>query len=324
MLLTTLGRIENQTVGRDIYEVLVVDNNSSDHTQAVLSGKAKTYSNLRVFKQAKPGAAATRNVGIRESAGEIVLFIDDDIFAEPDLIENHLKYHSQGGELSIIGTVVSQWADTTDPFLRYLRDKGIFNPYSLACDRPMDFSYYHTGNVSTSRKMLVEVGGFNEEFCVYGMEDIELGYRLEKSGCRMTPGFSARARHEYFPTYEQFVRRCRQAGYSLGKLIELHPELRKRFTESSKRAHVLRRLHPGYRVLQSLMDPVCRGLIDWEKRRGTGRVNAALDQHYYWAIRYNFFLGYREYARSAENGAQGSVVRQGNQRIPKLAIGRHD
>jgi glycosyltransferase involved in cell wall biosynthesis len=324
MLSMTLDRIGRQTVGRDIYEVLVIDNNSSDHTQSVLSQKAKTFRNLKSFKQAKPGAAATRNVGIREAAGDIILFIDDDIFAEPDLVENHLKHHKESGELSIIGTVVSQWAESTDPFLRYLRDRGIFNPYSIARNRPMDFSYYHTGNVSTGRKLLREVGGFNEEFCVYGMEDIELGYRLEKKGCRMMPGLSARARHEYFPSYKQFIDRCQQAGYSLGKLIELHPELRKRFTESGKRTHLLKRLHLGYRALQSVLDPFSRGLIGWERRRGTGKVNPALDQHYYWAIRYHFFLGYREYVRSAENGAKGSVLQQGSQRIPKLAIERHD
>jgi glycosyltransferase involved in cell wall biosynthesis len=325
MLSTTIDRIEHQTVSRETYEVLVIDNNSSDNTRSVLSQKAATYPNLRSLTQLKPGAAATRNVGIREASGDIVLFIDDDIFAEPDLIESHLKYHAQNPGASIIGTVVSPWETSKDPFLRYLRDKGIFNPYSIACNRPMDFSYYHTGNVSTSRKCLTEVGGFNEEFFVYGMEDIELGYRLEQKGCWMVAGSNARVRHEDFPTFEQFVERCQQAGYSLGKLVELHPELRKRFTDNGKRTHMLKRLHVGYRVLLSVFDPVFEGLIGWEMRRGTGRVNAALDQHYYWSIRYHFFLGYREYVRSAQNGQpRDAVLKPGGQRIPKLAIERHD
>ena len=325
MLSTTIDRIEHQTVSRETYEVLVIDNNSSDHTRSVLSQKAATYPNIRSFTQLKPGAAATRNVGIREASGDIVLFIDDDIFAEPDLIESHLKYHEQNPGASIIGTVASPWENSKDPFLRYLRDKGIFNPYSIACNRPMDFSYYHTGNVSTSRKCLAEVGGFNEEFFVYGMEDIELGYRLEQKGCRMAPGSNARVRHEYFPTFGQFVERCQQAGYSLGKLVDLHPELRKRFTDNGKRTHMLKRLHVGYRVLLSVFDPVFEGLIGWEMRRGTGRVNPALDQHYYWSIRYHFFLGYREYVRSAQNGQpRDAVLKPGGQRIPKLAIERHD
>lgn len=323
-LATTIDRIAHQTVGRDVYEILVIDNNSTDHTQRLLGEKMRAFPNLRAFPQPKPGAAATRNVGIREASGEIILFIDDDIFAEPDLIENHLKYHQENRDASVIGSVESRWLDSTDPFLRYLRDRGIFNPYSIARNRPMDFSYYHTGNVSTSRKLLQEVGGFNEEFRMYGMEDIELGYRLEKRGCRMVPGLSARGRHEYFPTYQQFISRCQQAGYSLGKLVELHPELRTRFTEKGKRTQVLKRFHSGYRLLLSVWDPFCRGLISWERGRGTGKVNAALDRHYYWAIRYHFFLGFGEYVRSAGDGKRnGSVVQQGSP-IPKLAIERHD
>ena len=326
MLATTIERIQNQTVGRDVYEVLVVDNNSTDSTQAVLAQKSVAYPNLRGFIQTKRGAAATRNVGIRAATGDIVLFIDDDILAEPDLVERHIQYHAENPGASIIGTVTSSWQDSTDPFLRYLRDKGIFNPYSIACGKPMDFSYYHTGNVSTSRKQLWEVEGFNEEFFVYGMEDIELGYRLEQKGCRMTPGVAAKGRHEYFPTCEQFIERCQQAGYSLGKMIELHPELKKRFTENGKRTGVLKRFHVFYRLLMTASGPIYKGLMDREERRGTGKVGAALDQHYYWAIRYHFFVGYREFVRSAQNGhTNGNSVRQpGGQRIPNLAIERHE
>ena len=65
MLASTIDRIEQQTVSRDSYEVLVVNNNSSDHTQAVLNQKAARLSEFACFIQVKPGAAATRNVGIR-------------------------------------------------------------------------------------------------------------------------------------------------------------------------------------------------------------------------------------------------------------------
>jgi glycosyltransferase involved in cell wall biosynthesis len=325
MLATTIDRIEHQTVGRDNFEVLVIDNNSTDHTQSVLSQKTACFPNLRTFLQTKPGAAATRNVGIRKAAGDLVLFIDDDIFSEPNLIEAHLGYHKRNSKVAIIGEISSPWENSTDPFLRYLRDKGIFNPYSIACGRPMDFSYYHTGNVSTSAKLLREAGGFSEEFSVYGMEDIELGYRLERKGCRMAPGPAARARHEYFPTYEQFIRRCEQAGYSLGKMIQLHPELGKRFVEGGKYTQLLKRFHGIYKMLLKVSRPLYRTLIRWERKRGTGAVTTALDQHYYWAIRYHFFLGYREYVRNGGIHKGPPLKRRaGNQRIPKLAIERHE
>jgi glycosyltransferase involved in cell wall biosynthesis len=320
LLARTIDNIEQQTLGRNLYEVIVVDNNSSDDTQRVLDQKSRIYPNLRVFSQPKRGAAATRNVGIRASKGETVLFIDDDILAEPNLVEAHCEYHQNHPESSIIGGVITPWQDSTDPFLRYLRDKGIFNPYSIASG-PMDFSYYHTGNVSTCRTVLMDVGGFNEEFAIYGMEDIELGYRLEKRGSRMVHGPNARAVHQYFPTYEQFVQRCEQAGYSLGKMIELHPELQQRFVETSKRTRVLKRIHGLYRVFSQAVQPLSSAVAHWEKQRGSGRVSRVLDSHYYWAVRYHFFVGYSHYVRSLQTGSTGgAVLHFPGQRVPGLAI----
>ena len=211
LLARTIDRIEDQTVSREIYEVIVIDNASKDHTRDVLRQKAKLYPNLRLFSQQKPGAAATRNVGIRAAKGETVLFIDDDILAEPNLIEAHLEHHRNNDRASIIGAVVTPWAERRDPFLRYLRDRAIFNPYSLT-GLPMDFSCYHTGNVSTSRALLNEIGGFDEGFSIYGMEDIELGYRLERIGCRMVHGPDARAVHQYFPDVRSVHSSMRTGG----------------------------------------------------------------------------------------------------------------
>ena len=314
----TIDRIERQTVDRSLYEIVVVDNSSTDHTQQVLAQKSVTYPNLRIHSQTKRGAAATRNVGIRKADGEFVLFIDDDIFAEPTLIESHLKYQNANPGTSVIGSVSAPWEKASDPFLRYLRDKRIMNPYSIKCG-PMDFSYYHTGNVSTPRKMLLDVGGFNEEFSVYGMEDIELGYRLEKMGCRMVSGKDAKALHQYTPSYRQFIERCEQAGYSLGKMLELHPELRHQFVENGKRTRLLKRIHSLYRMFSFLSDPFYRALVRWEGQIGTLPVTAILDQHYYWAIRYHFFLGYRQFTQHSSNKkAAEADFRLGRQRVPDL------
>jgi glycosyltransferase involved in cell wall biosynthesis len=307
LLALTLDKIQNQTVPRDFYEVIVIDNESSDHTQAVLEQKSRTFSNLKAFSQSKRGAAATRNIGIRAAKGEIVLFIDDDILAEPNLIEAHWKYHQTHPGSSIVGGVVTPWKDCTDPFLRYLRDRGIFNPYSIACG-PMDFSYYHTGNVSTPRAVLNDVGGFNEQFAIYGMEDIELGYRIERHGSRIMHGPEAKALHQYYPTCQQFIQRCEQAGYSLGKMIELHPELRSRFVESGKRTRLLKRVHVLYQLFSTASSPLIKALGHWESKRGTGRVSTVLDAHYYWAVRYHFFLGYNQYTRDARNGSNGKGI----------------
>src|SRR6516162_5418252 len=86
ILACTIDRIEAQTVSAENYEVIVVDNASTDDTRAVLEAKSRKYFNLKFLLQPKPGAAATRNAGLRQAASDIVLFIDNDIVAEPDLI----------------------------------------------------------------------------------------------------------------------------------------------------------------------------------------------------------------------------------------------
>lgn len=307
LLAKTIDKIEQQTLSRDQYEVIVIDNDSTDHTPTVLAQKKGACAKLKTFCQKKRGAAATRNIGIRAAAGDIILFIDDDIQAEPNLVEAHWNYHQKYPNSSIIGGLITPWEDRKEAFLRYLRDRGIFNPYSITLG-PIDFSYYHTGNVSTSRSLLVEVGGFNEEFAVYGMEDIELGYRLERRGSHMVHGPDAKALHQYFPTYEQFIQRCGQAGYSLGKLIELHPELRGRFVENGKRTHLLKRFHSLYRLFSTAANPITKSLMRWEEHRGSGPVSPLLDMHYYWALRYHFFLGYTQYTRDASHGSNGKGV----------------
>ncbi len=297
--------IESQTIPRDRYEVIVVDNDSSDDTQAVLEKKARIYSNLRYGIQEKRGAAATRNAGLRMAKGDLILFIDDDVQAEPKLIASHLGYQKKNPGASVIGAVTIPWGETREPFRRYLRDHRILNPYTPS-KGPIDFSYYHTSNVSTPAESLIKVGGFNEAFSIYGMEDIELGYRLEKSGSRMIFAPEAKAVHYRFPQYQEFIGRCEEAGYSLGYLLMLHPELKKRFVENGRLAKHLKNFHPVYKWTALAMEPVLSAITAWERRRGTGSITRLLDFHYQSSVRYHFFLGYHRYEKQQKQST--SVV----------------
>jgi glycosyltransferase involved in cell wall biosynthesis len=296
LLAEAIERIEAQTIAREHYEVIVIDNDSTDDTRTLLEQKAKKYSNLRFGVQEKAGAAATRNAGLCLAKSDLTLFIDDDVQASPQLIEAHVDWHKKNPSTSVIGAVTMPWGDTSDPFLRYLRDHRILNPYTPS-KGPIDFSYYHTCNVSTPTQMLLNVGSFNESFKIYGMEDIELGYRLEKAGCRMVYAPNAAAVHYRFPGYQDFVERSEQAGYSLGLLIRLHPELKKRFVESSRISRHLKSIHSLYRWTAAAMSPLVGMLTNWEKTRGTAPLTRLTDVHYSWSIRYHFFLGYHRFTK---------------------------
>jgi len=315
LLSRTIDHVESQTVSRDRYEVIVVDNNSTDDTQRVLAEKADCYPNLRFTCQTQPGAAAARNAGMACAEGDLILFIDDDIEADPELIESHLRYHAGHSDGSVVGTIRTQWETTRIPFLRYLRDRRIFNPYRLNNGK-MDFSYYHTGNVSTPRDLLNAVGGFDERFAVYGMEDIELGYRLERIGSAMIPAVDAIGTHHYSPTFSQFTERCEQAGFSLGLMVSLHPDLRSRFTENSHLNRFLRPFHGAYRVASPIFEPLVQALSILETRQGSGPVSALLAFHYAWALRYHFFVGYSHYL----GDGQSSLVALQGRTLEELQV----
>ena len=296
LLGNTIEYIESQTVPQNQYEVIVIDNDSTDDTRNLLEQKARTYRNLRYAIQEKPGAAATRNVGLRMAKADLILFVDDDVEAEQSLIQTHLDYHKKYPNASVIGSIRMPWENTTDPFLRYLRDHRILNPYSPS-NGPIDFSFYHTGNVSTPTSVLLDVGGFNEDFQIYGMEDIELGYRLEKAGSQMVFAPDAKGIHYSFPGYRSFIERSEQAGYTLGQFIQMHPELKDRFVESSRIARHLKNVHSLYGWSTAVMDPVLGILTKWESTRGTGPLTRLMDVHYTWSIRYHFFLGYHRHSK---------------------------
>ncbi len=315
LLSRTIDAIETQTISRDRYEVIVVDNNSTDHTTAVLREKAAEYSNLRYTREMRPGAAPTRNAGMVAADGDIVLFIDDDIESDPDLIEGHIRVHETYSDASVIGTIRTEWESTRDPFLRYLRDRRIYNPYDAGKGK-MDFSCYHTGNVSTPRDLLNTAGGFDERFSVYGMEDIELGYRLERIGSRMVPGPDAIGTHHYSPTFPQFASRCHQAGYSFGLMLELHPELQVRFFQNRRRMKWMRPLHSAYGTFSPLLEPVSRRLLALGARRDRGPVTTLLSSHYHYALRYHFFEGYY---RFHANGGKQLAKLQPEKRVHKPA-----
>src|SRR5206468_10605935 len=108
----------------------------------------------------------------------------------------------------------------------------------------------------------------------------ELGYRLEKADCRMVFAPKARALHYRFPGFQDFIDRSEQAGYSLGYLVQLHPELKKRFVESSLVARHLKSVHSLHRWTATAMSPLVTLLANWETNRGTAPVTPLMDVHY--------------------------------------------
>jgi glucosyl-dolichyl phosphate glucuronosyltransferase len=80
----TLAGIAAQQFPREHFEVLVIDNNSTDHTRAVVAEFAGSKPAPRYIRETQQGLDYARNRAIAEARGEIIVFGDDDILVEPD------------------------------------------------------------------------------------------------------------------------------------------------------------------------------------------------------------------------------------------------
>jgi glycosyltransferase involved in cell wall biosynthesis len=155
------------------YEVILVDDGSTDGTLEWLQNHQQDFPHVRCFEQPHQGPAAARNLGVEKAEGDTIIFIDSDLV----VTETFLQAHAQ--------TLVEA-AKNNDRIFTYGRVINTCNfenptnePYKIT-----DFSaaYFATGNVAIARHWLLEAGLFDTRFQLYGWEDLELGVRLKKLG----------------------------------------------------------------------------------------------------------------------------------------------
>jgi glycosyltransferase involved in cell wall biosynthesis len=175
-----LKALENQQLNPAIwdYEVVVVDDGSTDSTIDWLQSHQAELPHVRLFCQDHQGAAAARNLGVEKAIGDTIIFIDSDLVVTEVFLQSHAEALIQGQQelgsdrLFTYGRVINT-CNFDDP---------TSEPYKLT-----DFSaaYFATGNVAIARHWLEKAGLFDTGFQLYGWEDLELGVRLKKLGLKL-------------------------------------------------------------------------------------------------------------------------------------------
>ncbi len=189
VLRRVLEALAGQTYPRSQYEIIVVDDGSSDGTREMVDTLARErMPNLRYARQVpgKRGPAAANNLGIGAARGECILFLNDDVVADPRLIEEHMKLHRASGDIIVQGRVVNT-ASLEDLGRRHAGYSGGYTDLS--------FGYFTTWNCSIGKALLVRAGLFDEEFVELCWEDVELGYRLRALGVRQRRNRAALGYH---------------------------------------------------------------------------------------------------------------------------------
>ncbi|GAB5506247.1 MAG: glycosyltransferase family 2 protein [Rhizobiaceae bacterium] len=171
ILRLSLPRFQDQTVARERYEIVIVDDASDDDTPAAVEENAAPNIVYRRHETQK-AAAYARNRAIEAASGKLLLFVDDDALVRPDFIEQHLITHEQATGLVVSGPIVecSKPPAERNPPAGWMLGRHS-NPFA-------------TGNASIARETILRAGMFDEDFGTYGWEDSEMYRRLVKTGVK--------------------------------------------------------------------------------------------------------------------------------------------
>ena len=219
LLRSTLDSLDHQSCTN--FEVIVVCDGKDAATRALAKEIRPRYSLRWHFHSQNRGQGAARNTGAREALGEIILFLDDDVAAEPELIARHLDHHCAvdvNRRLAVIGRITedrcerpllptdralqASWEHTLESYADQLTAAG---DESVGGDveRIVAFGL----NCSIRRAVFLGLGGFNEVLRITD-EDMELGLRLYLGGVEFIYDSGAVVTHQISKDLTVYFRRC--------------------------------------------------------------------------------------------------------------------
>ena len=174
-----LDALERQSADPRSFEVIVVDDGSTDGTDRMLARRSPGFE-LSLLQQENRGPGPARNSGVARAQAPIVLFLDDDVEPLPALVAEHLASHAAHPDSAVIGPQLSLPA-YSEPWTAW-NQRQLENQYRAMerGDFAPSYRQFWTGNASLARELLLDSGGFDPSFP--RAEDVELGYRLARRG----------------------------------------------------------------------------------------------------------------------------------------------
>ncbi|MEH0970964.1 glycosyltransferase [Micromonospora sp. CPCC 205546] len=195
-LALTLRSLTRQTVGPERFEVMVVRDGGSSAGYAEAVGAAAGL-DLRVLEfPRRRGRSAARNEAVRRTRAPLLLFLDADSYASPQLLERHLAHHAVAGRPAVLMGRRDELS--LEHVEAALDDREMTDIPRRRADRAGDLRFPHgeppgqewllagwalayTHNISLARDLFDRAGGFDERAGLrWGLEDIELFYRVHR------------------------------------------------------------------------------------------------------------------------------------------------
>lgn len=264
--------------GKD-WEVIIVDNNSKDHTHQVVEEAQRDWPRLRYEFENAQGLSHARNHGIKCARGDIILFTDDDVLPEPNWMETTLagldKYQADAGG----GYIAPIWESPPPSWLT----ERFYGFLAVRTDRTDDYILSKSSeapfgaNMAFRKSVFDKVGLFDTSRgrkgkVLAGGEDIELFERLLAHGLRAVFLGQSRVHHkvEAYRCTKTYLRRWR--------------------FQSSRNLAVVKGM-PGKRRILNIPPHVFLNLARAFVRAVVGRFTLPADEAFFREMLVSHFLG---------------------------------
>jgi glycosyltransferase involved in cell wall biosynthesis len=273
-------------------EIIVINDGSADATAAVLDHYAALAPNLRVLTVPNGGPAKARNAGVAAAHFDRILFIDDDVFPRPGMLQHHAAM-LDAGYTGSQGLLLWHQEIATTRLIRYIDSRGSQFAFDDVKDPThLTFAHVYTGNFAVLRSAVLDAGGFDEHLFDHQLrfsafEDTILAFHLEKNGARLALNKDAIADHLHDMNEEQYLRREFNVGSGIGRLQQKYPEitqalgLEQKGRLASLQAAILRPINAshlgrkllGYSLSMRLRhrEAAYRGYLNYQQRAHEGR-----------------------------------------------------
>ena len=219
-----LTSLERQTLPPGDYEVVVVVDGSTDGTLEMIRDLRVRY-RLRHVVQEHGGLSAARNRGNREAESTLVLCLDDDMIAVPELVAAHLRMHEEHPGGLVQGALTIDRSVRRTPFIRY--QERLLDEIHAGRTGPAPTLHSEDvsgGNISIAASLLESVGGFNARLKRLRNTDGELAHRLEQCGITIRYAGQALARMTHVHELDGALHASYLYGRSYVYVQQEHPE----------------------------------------------------------------------------------------------------
>ncbi len=165
LLIKQLLAFESQTLNKDLFEVVIVNDGSTDRTKNLLDLWSRKFINLNVIHKQNGGPAKARNTGVYHSLGKIIAFTDDDCIVDGDWLENIHRVFNQRKDIQVIEGLTYTEKENRTPLTHQIENLT-WNPVIPTC------------NAAYRKEFFARMGGFDTDFPYAHNEDTDLAWRV--------------------------------------------------------------------------------------------------------------------------------------------------